>query len=68
MTKEKYIEMHGLYQGKHFKKEYHVWRMIGPSGPVQEFNLIGLDEAKQAVNWCWKYRIIRVCDGREIKI
>lgn len=68
MTKEKYVETHGLYKGKHFKKEYRIWRVLGPAGPVQEFNVIGLDEAKRAVLRCWDYTITRVEDGKEIDI
>ncbi len=66
MTKEKYQDVKGLYEGKHAPKEYHVWMVIGPAGPIIERNIWGLDQAKQFVRGSWDHEIRRVEDGRII--
>ena len=66
MTQEAYREMHGIdipIMGKHCKKLYHVWVVLGPAGPAQEYDIWGLEEAKQSVQGAWDYEITRVLDG-----
>lgn len=68
MTKETYLESHDLpYIGKHAKKWYDVWRVLGPAGPEETISVYGLDEAKKAVEGCWDYEITRY-DGKVIKL
>ena len=64
MTKEKYQDVKGLYEGKHSPKEYHVWMVVSPAGPIIERNIWGLDQAKQFVQGSLDHEIRRVKDGR----
>lgn len=41
------------YAGKHFKKYYNVWRVVGPAGPEEQFSVEGLDKAAEAVYGMW---------------
>lgn len=66
MTTEKYHEMHDEYVGKHEKKLYTVWRVLGPAGPQEQFDVLGLDEAIQATIGCWDWEVKDKVTGRII--
>lgn len=68
MTKERYLETHGLKHGKHEKKLYRVWRVLGPAGPEVEELIYGLQEARDLCIGCWDYEITRVNDGKRMKV
>lgn len=66
MTQEKYREINELYKPRHLKQPYKVWRVVGPAGPVQEFTVYGIDEARFAIQGCHDWRVTRESDGKEI--
>jgi len=45
------------YVGKHEKKWYNVYRVLGPTGPEERFPVLGLDEAKEAAIGCWDWEV-----------
>ena len=45
------------YAGKHEKKWYNVYRVVGPAGPEEQFQVYGIDEARKTVQGCWDYEI-----------
>ena len=45
------------YKGKHTAKLYSVWRVVGPAGPQERFDIMGFDNAKKAVDGCWDYEV-----------
>lgn len=55
--------MHNEAYGKHVKKEYLVWMIAGPTGPVYEYTVLGLEEAKESVEGAWAWKITRKEDG-----
>lgn len=68
MTQSEYRDLKGIkYKGKHCKKTYHVWKVLGPAGPLQEYDILGLDEARKSVEGAWDAEITRIEDGRVIQ-
>ena len=66
MTQETYYAYHGSNEqraGKHCKKLYHVWKVCGPAGPVTEYDILGLEEARESILGTWDAEITRICDG-----
>ena len=59
MTKDSYNKYHSRpqYVGRHEKKWYNVWRVLGPAGPEERFPVYGLDEAREAIKGCWDYEV-----------
>ena len=45
------------YVGKHSKKWYMVWRVLGPAGPVEEIYVFGRQEAEKLCKGCWDSEI-----------
>lgn len=45
------------YVGKHAKKWYNIYRVLGPTGPEERFSVLGLDEAREAIKGCWDYEV-----------
>lgn len=45
------------YVGKHAKKWYRVWRVLGPGGPQEEINIFGKQEAEALCEGCWDWEI-----------
>lgn len=45
------------YVGKHEKKWYLVWRVLGPAGPVEETYVFGRQEAEALCMGCWDWEI-----------
>ena len=72
MTQKTYAEVHGLtnipYQPKHAKRMYHVWRVLTVAGPQEEFDILGRDDAIQAVNGCWDWEITSLETGEIVRI
>ena len=48
------------YVGKHEKKWYLVWRVLGPAGPVEETYVFGRQEAEALCMGCWDWEITPV--------
>lgn len=59
MTREQYIAnmRPEEYIGKHEKKNYKVWRVLGPAGPAETITVYGLDAVKAAVQGCWDWEV-----------
>lgn len=69
MTRETYSRTAMPYQPKHYKKEYHVWVVCYEDGPLHEFDVYGLEEAKQSIiPGAWQYGIIRKSDGKVMNV
>lgn len=45
------------YTGKHEKKHYNVWRVLGPAGPEETFTVYGIEEAGKAILGCWDWEV-----------
>ena len=45
------------YVGKHEKKFYYVWRVLGPAGPEEKLVVYGFDAAQESVKGCWDWEI-----------
>ena len=45
------------YVGKHAKKWYRVWRVLGPAGPQEETFIFGRQEAEELCVGCWDWEI-----------
>ena len=67
MTKETYDKHHKEYIGKHEKKLYNIWRVLGPAGPQESFCVYGIGRAREAVKGCWDYEVTTI-DGKVVHI
>ena len=68
MNKATYIEKHDVpYIGKHAKKMYKVYRVLGPAGPEEILEAYGLDEVRQLISGCWDWEVVTL-DGKEVNI
>ena len=65
MTKEKWAELN--YVGKHEKRKYVVWRVLGPAGPTDTLTVLGLDAVKEAISGCWDWEVTDP-NGKEVRI
>lgn len=66
MTREEYLKRNEIYMPRHGKQMYHVLIVRSPAGPQEQYNILGLDEAKGFVYGAWDYEIIRISDGKVI--
>ena len=57
MTKETYDKYNKV--GKHEKKWYSVWRVLGPGGPEDAMSVYGLENAAKYTSGCWDYTVRR---------
>lgn len=56
----------GTYKGKHEKRWYTVWRVLGPGGPEETIQVFGRDEAIKATLGCWDWCVKDTETGKEI--
>lgn len=43
--------------GRHEKKQYNVWRVLGPAGPVETFSVYGIQAAAEAIYGTWDFEV-----------
>ena len=65
MTRDEYLSVSGLlkYTGRHEQRDYRVWRVLGPAGPVQEFNVHGIQAAADAIVGGYDYEVTNLATG-----
>lgn len=56
------------YQGKHEKRWYMVWRVLGPAGPEEKIKVYGREAARQAVIGCWDWVVRDFETGEEVRL
>lgn len=58
-----FVEYNPTYIPKHAKKIYRIYRVIGPGGPEETFDVYGIEEARKYILGCLDWEVTD-CYGR----
>lgn len=52
-----FVEWNPNYTPKHAKKLYRVYRVLGPAGPEESFDVYGIDKVREVILGCWDWDV-----------
>lgn len=72
MTQSEYWARHlnpdakNEYIPRHRQQLYYVTVVLGPAGPCESSQILGLDEVRKYIKGTWDWEVVRVSDHKEI--